>query len=66
MSRIGKLPIEIPNGVTITVNDETIDVAGPKGTVSVLVQPNTSTKVEEKEVIVTRKDDEINHDHYPA
>ncbi len=59
MSRIGKLPIEIPSGVTITVNDNTIDVVGPKGKISVLVQPNTTTTVEEKQVIVTRKDDEI-------
>ena len=58
MSRIGKQPIEIPAGVTITVGDKEITVAGPKGTLQVPVQSNTTTKVEEGKIIVTRKDDE--------
>ena len=36
MSRIGKLPVDIPAGVTITVGDKEITVAGPKGTLQVL------------------------------
>lgn len=58
MSRIGKLPITIPSGVTITVNDQDITVAGPKGTLTVPKQLDTSTEVKENQVIVTRKDDE--------
>lgn len=58
MSRIGKLPVDIPAGVTITVEDSEITVAGPKGTLKVPVQQNTTTKVEENKIIVTRKDDE--------
>ena len=58
MSRIGKLPVEVLAGVTITVGDEIITVAGPKGTLEVPVQENTTTKVEGNQVIVTRKDDE--------
>lgn len=58
MSRIGKLPVDVPAGVTITVGDSEITVAGPKGTLSVPVQQNTSTKVEDNKIIVTRKDDE--------
>ena len=58
MSRIGKLPVDVPAGVTITVGDSEITVAGPKGTLSVPVQQNTSTKVEGNKIIVTRKDDE--------
>lgn len=58
MSRIGKLPVEVPAGVTITVGDEIITVAGPKGTLEVPVQANTTTKVEGNQIIVTRKDDE--------
>ena len=58
MSRIGKQPIEIPSGVTITVGDEVITVAGPKGTLEVPIQENTTTKVEENKIVVTRKDDE--------
>ena len=58
MSRIGKQPIDIPAGVTITVGDKEITVAGPKGSLVVPVQPNTTTKVEGTQIIVTRKDDE--------
>ncbi len=58
MSRIGKLPVEIPAGVTITVGDKEITVAGPKGTLQVPVQENTTTKVEENKAVVTRKNDE--------
>lgn len=59
MSRIGKQPIAIPAGVTITVGDTEITVAGPKGSLTVPVQPNTSTKVVENNIIVARKDDEL-------
>ena len=58
MSRIGKLPVDIPAGVTITVGDTEITVAGPKGTLTVPVQENTTTKVEGAVATVTRKDDE--------
>lgn len=58
MSRIGKLPVEIPAGVTITVGDKEITVAGPKGTLTVPVQQNTTTKVEDNKIVVTRKNDE--------
>lgn len=58
MSRIGKLPVEIPAGVTITVGDTEITVAGPKGTLQVPVQENTTTKVEDSKVVISRKDDE--------
>ena len=39
MSRIGKLPIAIPSGVTITVDDATITVAGSKGTLTQFTMP---------------------------
>jgi large subunit ribosomal protein L6 len=58
MSRIGKQPIEIPAGVTITVGDKEINVAGPKGQLIVPVQPNTKTTVEGTTVRVTRSGDE--------
>ena len=58
MSRIGKQPIDIPAGVTITVGDKEITVAGPKGQLIVPVQPKTLTKVEGTQAIVTREDDE--------
>ena len=58
MSRIGKQPIDIPAGVTITVGESEITVAGPKGQLTVPVQKNTTTVVEENKIVVTRKDDE--------
>ena len=58
MSRIGKQPIVVPAGVTITVGDKEITVAGPKGQLSVPVQQNTKTVVEDGKIVVTRKDDE--------
>ncbi len=58
MSRIGKQPIEIPAGVTITVGDKEITVAGPKGTLMVPVQPKTKVSIDGNILTVTRKDDE--------
>lgn len=57
MSRIGKLPIAVPSGVTITVDDSCITVAGPKGTLSQFTMPGITVKQAENEVLVTRQDD---------
>jgi large subunit ribosomal protein L6 len=58
MSRIGKLPIKIPTGVTITVGNDDITVAGSKGTLVVPHQNLIKVEVVEGEVIVTRANDE--------
>lgn len=58
MSRIGKLPVQIPAGVTITVDPDNIVVKGPKGELSQFTMPEVDVKVEGDEVIVTRKNDE--------
>ena len=58
MSRIGRLPIEIPSGVTVTVSDAVVSVKGPKGELTVNVASPISVVVEENQVIVTRPDDE--------
>ena len=59
MSRIGKLPIKIPSGVTITVdNSGEVTVVGPKGTLKQFGQPLVTVKVEGDEAIVTRENDE--------
>ena len=58
MSRIGKLPIEIPAGVTITVDSDVITVKGPKGELTVPHLSDVTVAVESNETIVTRKDDE--------
>ncbi len=61
MSRIGKLPIKIPSGVTITIDPDTITVNGPKGSLSQFTLPGITVKQEGEEVIVTRVDDEPIH-----
>lgn len=58
MSRIGKLPIEIPSGVTITVDPDWITVAGSKGTLKQFTMPGVTVKQEDNQVVVTRDDDE--------
>jgi large subunit ribosomal protein L6 len=59
MSRIGKLPIEIPGGVKITLDDLIIKVEGPKGTLSRPMLEGISVKLEDnKQILVTRADDE--------
>ena len=59
MSRIGRAPIAIPAGVTVTVSDDNIvTVKGPKGTLTQEVNKNITVKQEGNEIIVTRPDDE--------
>lgn len=58
MSRIGKLPIEIPSGVTITVDPEWITVSGSKGTLKQFTMPGVTVEVKENQAIVTRVNDE--------
>lgn len=61
MSRIGKLPIEIPNGVTITVDSDLISVTGPKGNLSQFTMPGVKVEVKDNQVIVSRESDAREH-----
>lgn len=58
MSRIGKLPIQVPSGVTITVDQAGITVAGPKGTLTQFALPHVDVAVTDGQAVVTRKSDE--------
>ena len=58
MSRIGKLPIQIPSGVTITVGSDTIAVKGPKGELTVPHLSDVTVTVDDGVVSVVRKNDE--------
>lgn len=58
MSRIGKLPIEIPSGVTITVDSDAITVKGAKGELTVPHLSDVTVKSEDNQIVVTRNDDE--------
>ncbi|MCE5235312.1 MAG: 50S ribosomal protein L6 [Clostridiaceae bacterium] len=62
MSRIGKLPITIPGGVTITVGDDnTVTVKGPKGQLSEKISPAIELKEENAVLTVTRASDSKEH-----
>lgn len=58
MSRIGKLPIAIPSGVTITVDPDVITVQGSKGTLTQFTMPGVAVEVKDNEIVVTRENDE--------
>ena len=45
-SRVGKIPVAIPKGVTVTLKDGRVEVKGPKGNLSRLVPPNVVVKVD--------------------
>ena len=61
MSRVGKLPIAVPSGVTITVDDDFVTVTGPKGTLQQFTMPGIAVAQEGSELIVTRASDEQEH-----
>jgi large subunit ribosomal protein L6 len=58
MSRIGKQPIQIPSGVTITVDSDVITVVGSKGTLTVPHLSDVTVTVEDGVATVVRKDDQ--------
>ncbi len=61
MSRIGKAPIAIPAGVTVTVDHDTVTVKGPKGELSQKINPELTVKVEDGHVVLTRPSDDREH-----
>ncbi|MBA8816885.1 large subunit ribosomal protein L6 [Microbacterium halimionae] len=58
MSRIGRLPIDIPTGVTVSVSGRDVAVKGPKGELTISVAMPIEVSVNEGQVVVTRPDDE--------
>ena len=54
MSRIGKAPISLPAGVTLTVNKGSVTVKGPKGELVQEVHPDITVKVEGETVTLER------------
>jgi large subunit ribosomal protein L6 len=61
MSRIGKKPITIPAGVTVSVKDAVVTVKGPKGTLTQEVDRDIIVEVAADEVIVKRPTEQIRH-----
>ncbi|MFB2554685.1 50S ribosomal protein L6 [Herbiconiux liangxiaofengii] len=58
MSRIGRLPIDIPAGVTVSIDGQQVAVKGPKGELALTIKAPIAATVEENQVLVTRPDDE--------
>lgn len=58
MSRIGRKPIALPAGVEVKIEDHTITVKGPKGSLTQNIHPNMTVAVEGNEILVTRPNDE--------
>ncbi len=61
MSRVGKLPISVPSGVTVSVKGTEITVKGPKGTASQIVDDGISVNVENGTVTLSRATEQKRH-----
>ena len=61
MSRIGKKPVSIPKGVTITVKDSVVTVKGPKGELSQEMDRDITVAITESELTVVRPTEQIRH-----
>lgn len=57
MSRIGKMPIVLPSGVTATINGQAVEVKGPKGTLAREFSPKINIAMEDNVISVTRNND---------
>ncbi|MGV3732360.1 MAG: 50S ribosomal protein L6 [Microcella sp.] len=58
MSRIGRMPIDIPGGVEVKIDGQAVTVKGPKGELSLTVASPIEVAIEDNQVVVTRPDDE--------
>lgn len=61
MSRIGRAPIQIPQGVQVTINDHLVTVTGPLGTLTQKIDKSIDVKVEDGYVLCTRHSDDKDH-----
>jgi len=58
MSRIGKQPIDLPSGVTITVDDSKVTVSGSKGSLEQFTMPGVKVAQQDNQIMVSRENDE--------
>ena len=61
MSRIGRMPIAVPPGVQVQLNNGTITVKGPKGQLTRRVHPAMKVEVADGQILVRRPSDQVNH-----
>src|SRR5579884_4216299 len=58
MSRIGNAPVLIPNGVTVTIDGNRIEVSGSKGKLDLTFRPEIKVEQKDNQIIVSRKNDD--------
>ncbi len=58
MSRIGKLPVEIPSGVEVKIDGNLVTAKGPKGEESIEIRHEIEVKIDGNQIILTRKNDD--------
>ena len=63
MSRVGKKPIAIPTGVTVTINDDQLEVKGPKGTLKTPVPEGVDFKMEDGTLVAERANNDLSALH---
>ena len=61
MSRIGRMPIAVPSGVTVTIDKNRVKVAGPKGELSRDINPEIAIAQQDNTLMVTRPSDNREH-----
>ena len=61
MSRIGKAPITVPGGVTVTVKDNVVTVKGPKGELKENIDRDIAVEVKDGNINISRPTDQIRH-----
>lgn len=61
MSRIGRMPITVPNGVTVSITEDAVKVIGPKGELSRPVNPDITVTQQDNVLTVTRPSDNKEH-----
>lgn len=61
MSRIGKLPIDIPAGVKVNFSHPRVEISGPKGTLNMNITDEVELKVEKNQILVLRKGETKKH-----
>lgn len=66
MSRVGNRAINIPTGVTVSVDNNVVTVKGPKGELSTVINKNISVEILENELKLTRKNDNFKQFHGTA
>jgi large subunit ribosomal protein L6 len=61
MSRIGRRPVVVPKGVTVSLQGQTLSVKGPKGELARAFHPEMTLALQGEQVVVTRPSDEAKH-----